>query len=287
MNFTFSPHAKACAQVGAPLAAAAMGLTVAAIVCSATQPRFPGQNVDTSRLVQFASSTPAATPAVPMDVAPTNQVAQLPAAPAWTRRARGQDLDCLSKAVYYEARGESAAGQAAVAQVVLNRAHNPAYPKNVCAVVFQPASDGGCQFSFVCDGAMARPLEPMAWRRAREVAARALRGYVMAAVGRALNFHSAYASADAAAGTPVARLGNHVFFIAASRPVAGHSGGGVRHLARTAPATVEEGPAGPDAARRLTMALGDLGLFGKSAGPLPASDERVASAGGTSAGGAD
>jgi spore germination cell wall hydrolase CwlJ-like protein len=254
-----------------------MGLTVAAIVCSATQPRFPSQNVDTSRLVQFASSAPASTPAAAPAVA-TDQVAQLRAAAAWTRPARTHDLDCLSEAVYYEARGESAAGQAAVAQVVLNRAHDSAYPKNVCAVVFQPASEGGCQFSFVCDGAMARPLEPMAWRRAREVAARALRGYVMAAVGRALNFHSADASANAEAGTPVARLGNHVFFIAASHPFAGHSAGGVRHLARAAPTTVEEGPAAADATRRFTMALGDLGLFGKRAEPAQPAAESVATA---------
>jgi hypothetical protein len=275
LNFTFSPHAKACAQVGAPLVATAMGLTLAAIVCSETQPRFPVQNVDTSRMVHLVSATTTVPSSLPNDqTAPT----PAPVAQAWTRPARGGDLDCLSKAVYYEARGESSAGQAAVAQVVLNRAHNPGYPKSVCGVVYQPASDGGCQFSFVCDGAMARPLEPMAWRRARMVAARALKGYVMTAVGRALNFHAADASAYAAAGTPVARLGNHVFFIAATHPITGHAGVGVRHLAEAAPRTAVEGPGGPEAAHRFTMALGDLGLFGKQAAPAQPPAERVASA---------
>jgi len=240
-------------------------------------------------MVQLVSATTMVEPNLPNNrmaegPAPEAQTSspavQLPAPEAWTRPARGRDLDCLSKAVYYEARGESSAGQAAVAQVVLNRAHSPAYPKSVCAVVYQPASDGGCQFSFVCDGAMARPLEPMAWRRARTVAARALRGYVMTAVGRALNFHAADASAHAEAGTPVARLGNHVFFIAATRPISAHASGGVRHLVQ-AERTVEEGAGAADAAHRFTMALGDLGLFGKQAAPAQAPQapaERVATA---------
>ena len=125
---------------------------------------------------------------------------------AWDERAGSRDVDCLSQAVYYEARGESLAGQQAVAQVVLNRARHPGFPKSVCAVVFQT-----CQFSFVCDGAMGRPLEPMAWRRARSVAARALDGYVMAAVGRALSFHVAEGGAAPGA---VARLGRHAFYVA-------------------------------------------------------------------------
>jgi hypothetical protein len=251
-----------------------MGLTLAAIVCSEAQPQFSSSGLDTSVVGQTPQAIPIADP-----VAPTTRIAV-----SSSRAAQGHDLDCLSEAVYYEARGESAAGQAAVAQVVLNRAHDPAYPKGVCAVVFQPASDGGCQFSFVCDGAMARPLEPAAWRRARMVAARALQGYVMTAVGRALNFHAADASADAAAGTPVARLGNHVFFVAAPHPFGAHAGA-ERRLAQADPATVEEGAAAQDAARRFTMALGDLGLFGKpvqAAQPVQAAAqpaaERVASA---------
>src|SRR4051812_93931 len=37
-------------------------------------------------------------------------------------------LDCLTAAVYYEARSESLDGQRAVAQVVLNRVRHPAFP---------------------------------------------------------------------------------------------------------------------------------------------------------------
>jgi spore germination cell wall hydrolase CwlJ-like protein len=101
-----------------------------------------------------------------------------------------RDLDCLADAVYYEARGETPAGQAAVAQVVLNRVRHPAFPKSVCGVVFQGAQTGdGCQFSFACDGSMRHEREAMAWRRSREVASRALAGSVMSSIGNATHFH--------------------------------------------------------------------------------------------------
>ena len=123
------------------------------------------------------------------------------------------DLDCLAAAVYYEARGEPADGQAAVAQVVLNRARAPSYPKNVCGVVYQGVGGHACQFSFACNGAMRRPREPAAWAKSKGVAARALGGYVMAAVGRATNFHAARLGG----GGHLIRLGGHVFFGGAGR----------------------------------------------------------------------
>ena len=54
---------------------------------------------------------------------------------------QARDLECLTQAVYFEARGETPAGQAAVAQVVMNRVKSPAFPKSVCGVVFQGAAD--------------------------------------------------------------------------------------------------------------------------------------------------
>lgn len=59
--------------------------------------------------------------------------------------------ECLTEAVYFEARGESLEGQIAVAEVILNRVDNPLYPRSVCGVVKQRGG-GGCQFSYVCNG---------------------------------------------------------------------------------------------------------------------------------------
>lgn len=50
---------------------------------------------------------------------------------------RGRALDCLATAIYYEAASESDDGQRAVAQVILNRVRNPAFPATVCGVVYQ------------------------------------------------------------------------------------------------------------------------------------------------------
>ena len=255
MSLSLSSHAKACAQVGAPLIGAAIGLGVTALICGVGHKSFNGPDASAGAFAQAAQSGYAASVAS----SSPSLVAQLNGPAAWARPARGHDLDCLSEAVYYEARGESPDGQAAVAQVVLNRARNPGYPKGVCAVVFQPRLEGGCQFSFVCDGAMARPLEPAAWRQARVVASRALGGYVMTAVGRALNFHVAPADSDpdAKPGT-VAHLGRHVFFVALTRPWNARRYSFVR---QSEPAPSDTGAASPEVTHRVTMALDDLGLF--------------------------
>jgi spore germination cell wall hydrolase CwlJ-like protein len=123
------------------------------------------------------------------------------------------DLNCLTAAVYYESRGESREGQAAVAQVVLNRVRNPAFPKTVCGVVYQGAAAHSCQFSFACDGQMGARHEAGAWDRARDVAGRALGGYVMGQVGGATHFHVASLGAVwNGSMVEVARVGQHIFY---------------------------------------------------------------------------
>ena len=125
-----------------------------------------------------------------------------------------RDLECLTQAVYYEARGEGRAGMQAVAQVVLNRARHPAFPKTVCGVVFQGAARRtGCQFSFTCNGAMRGRINTAAWNRARDVAARALSGEVSAAVGNATHFHTTAVSPRWRNSLlRVTQVGQHVFY---------------------------------------------------------------------------
>ena len=126
---------------------------------------------------------------------------------------RRADLECLTDAVYYEARGESPRGQAAVAQVVLNRVKHPAYPKSVCGVVFQGAARAGCQFSFACDGSMRHRREALAWDRARSVAGRVLAGVLTAHVGSATHYHALSVSPFwAPSMLRVTTVGTHVFY---------------------------------------------------------------------------
>jgi len=104
---------------------------------------------------------------------------------------RARALDCLTMAVYYEAGSQSDEGEAAVAQVVLNRVRHPLFPKSVCGVVLQGASlNTGCQFTFTCDGSLGRRPSVEGWKRAQRIAQRALDGYVMKSVGEATHYHT-------------------------------------------------------------------------------------------------
>lgn len=118
-----------------------------------------------------------------------------PAARAFVMSAAGSDysraLKCLTDAIYYEAATEADVGQRAVAQVILNRMRHPTYPNTVCGVVYQGSErQTGCQFSYSCDGSMARVPSLFYWNRARQVAMAALAGYVYAPVGMATHYHT-------------------------------------------------------------------------------------------------
>jgi spore germination cell wall hydrolase CwlJ-like protein len=107
--------------------------------------------------------------------------------------ARERALECLTQAIYYEAGSESADGQRAVAQVVLNRVRHPAFPASVCGVVYQGSTQPpGCQFTFTCDGSLNRAPDRAHSEQARRIAEAALNGAVFAPVGMATNYHANY-----------------------------------------------------------------------------------------------
>jgi spore germination cell wall hydrolase CwlJ-like protein len=158
--------------------------------------------------VAEAPAPPAALPTELRPLAPETAVAvnaQIPitgapgsaAAPFSLGKAsaetRARALECLTSAIYYEAGQESADGQRAVAQVVLNRVRHPAFPNSVCGVVYEGSTRvTGCQFTFTCDGSMNRGPVPSLWNRARGVAREMLNGRVYAPVGRATHYHADY-----------------------------------------------------------------------------------------------
>ena len=129
-----------------------------------------------------------------------------------TQRTRA--IDCMAAAVLYEA-GDEPVGQRAVAQVVINRVRHPAFPKTICGVVFQGSERStGCQFTFTCDGALAKHRWADAqWARARITATAALTGKVFARVGYATHYHTDWvvpywqSSLD-----KIAAVNTHLFF---------------------------------------------------------------------------
>lgn len=120
---------------------------------------------------------------VKVELSPDEPVAQLHLASTNTRYSQ-QDLDCLSEALYHEARGEGVQGQHAVAEVILNRVDSRAFPKTVCGVINQPS-----QFSYTIGGA--KPIRnKAAYLRAKAIAQDALSGAPRQLTGGATYFHT-------------------------------------------------------------------------------------------------
>lgn len=128
--------------------------------------------------------------------------------------SRDRAVECLTQAVYYEAATEGPDGQRAVAQVVLNRMRHPGFPATVCGVVYQGSQlPTGCQFTFTCDGSLARAPISSIWSHARKIAIEALAGKVFAPVGHSTHYHANYVLpywADSLA--KQVQVGRHIFY---------------------------------------------------------------------------
>lgn len=125
------------------------------------------------------------------------------------------EQQCLATGIYFEARGESVKGQAAVAQVILNRVRNPAYPKTICGVVYQNEDwHNACQFSFACDNVKEKVNSQEHWRIARQVAMAVTAGKIwLPEVGSATHYHAVYVRPKwAAEMVKVGRIGMHIFY---------------------------------------------------------------------------
>lgn len=125
------------------------------------------------------------------------------------------EQECLSTAVYFEARGESPKGQAAVAQVILNRVRNPSYPNTICGVVYQNEDwSNRCQFSFACDGVPDRIANRRAYRLAREVALAVTAGKIfLRDVASSTHYYATYVNPSwASAMEKMTQIGSHLFF---------------------------------------------------------------------------
>ncbi len=208
------------AIVGA-LAAALFVVALAVGIGGGRLPHQPGGVMTAS-----APAPPAATalmPLTPVDARAANTAQPFRAMPiaaaapfrfTGDAAASARATDCLAAAVLYEA-GDDADGQRAVAQVVLNRVRDPAFPKSVCGVVFQgSARMTGCQFTFTCDGALARRWSATAWQAARGIAIDALAGAVYRPVGPATHYHTDWVRPYWAASLDkLTMVGTHIFYV--------------------------------------------------------------------------
>ncbi|MCL9981786.1 MAG: cell wall hydrolase [Erythrobacter sp.] len=179
--------------------------------------------------------------------------------------ARAQE--CLAQAVWYEAASESEAGQRAVAQVVLNRVAHPAWPNSVCGVVYQGSERRtGCQFTFTCDGSLARRPSGTTWARAQRIAAEALAGSVYAPVGHATHYHTLWVNPYWAGSL------DHLGTIGAHRFYRLRGGTGEKNAFTMAYAGLESRPSqrAPSTVSSLPEAVPALPVIAYDLGPAPA-----------------
>ncbi len=139
----------------------------------------------------------------------------------WARHAlpaavfSDREQQCLAAGIYFEARGESVKGQAAVAQVILNRVRNPTYPGSICGVVYQNEKwRNRCQFSFACDGIRDRVKSPGHFKMAQDVAMATTAGKIwLPEVGSSTHYHATYVHPRwAGAMERMKKIGQHIFY---------------------------------------------------------------------------
>jgi spore germination cell wall hydrolase CwlJ-like protein len=124
-------------------------------------------------------------------------------------------LDCLAMNIYKEAGGEPFEGKVAVAQVTLNRADDPRFPKDICKVVMQKnvvMEKVVCQFSWYCDGMPTKKVNTPAYQESYAVAKKVLlEGFRLDSLKDALYFHAIYVKPQ----WPherITQIGNHIFY---------------------------------------------------------------------------
>lgn len=124
-----------------------------------------------------------------------------------TSGSLSDEMKCLAGTVYFESKGESLAGQLAVAKVVLARAESGRFPNSICGVVYQRK-----QFSFVRGGKMPKINKSrQTWRNAVAIAKIASNDHWDSEVEGALFFHASYVSPGWKL-QRVGRVDKHIFY---------------------------------------------------------------------------
>lgn len=138
------------------------------------------------------------------------------------------ELYCLALNIYHESRSDNLAGQAAVADVVLNRVSDKRYPDTICGVIKDgPLSkwwkeEKGkevpirhrCQFSWWCDGKSDVPKQPKSWRKAQEIAYHIVNSDLFRGISEgATHYHATYVDPHwNKSMIEIGRIGEHIFY---------------------------------------------------------------------------
>lgn len=125
-----------------------------------------------------------------------------------------QEITCMAKVIYFEARGEGTQGQIGVGYVVLNRMADKRFKSSTaCGVVYQRSSRG-CQFSWVCDGKPDTIRSAQSYEIAKQVAIQVMTRSVENPVDDSLYFRHRAVQPHVAKQKFRALIGAHRFYAA-------------------------------------------------------------------------
>jgi spore germination cell wall hydrolase CwlJ-like protein len=100
------------------------------------------------------------------------------------------ELNCLTDAIYFEARNQSVKGMIAVGQVIMNRKYSGKFGKSVCEVVHQRVKRV-YQFSYLGKSKSYRTVDDVeSWDLATRVAHNTYHGYISDITNGATFYHS-------------------------------------------------------------------------------------------------
>ena len=136
----------------------------------------------------------------------TNSVTPIPVEDPFFKN---NEITCLAKNMYFEARSEGIAGVVATTQVVYNRVNSEEYPNTICEVIEQAKISqwwlkekgiikpikNKCQFSWFCDGYSDEPKDDKTYSELFELAEQFVNGEhegMIDITGGALWYHADY-----------------------------------------------------------------------------------------------
>lgn len=123
--------------------------------------------------------------------------------------ATHEDVTCLAKNIYHEARGESFFGQLAVAQVTINRLTSGKFGKTLCDVVYAKH-----QFSWTNKKQKQALVDKEAWVSAVKIAKSIIRNTNSIPDLKATHYHANHVNPRwARYKEKVAVIGKHIFYI--------------------------------------------------------------------------
>lgn len=118
------------------------------------------------------------------------------------------DLNCLTRNIYYEAGNQDDTGKYAVAHVTINRLQQGFWGNKICKVVYSPQ-----QFSWTLLRKLPKP-DPELWERCKQIAIDTFEGARIDGLERSLFYHADYIPSPKWADVNhyALTIGNHIFY---------------------------------------------------------------------------